>query len=349
MLLLERATIGNERAGSKGSARVFRLGYDDPYYVAMARTAKPMWTELEAESGRSLLSTTGQLSFGEGLDILAAAMAAAGAPYERLDSAEASRRVPGINAGGPALFEIDSGVLAADRCLAALRHSAEAAGVEVRENAVVTSISDDGERVRLGVGDSGDPVDGSRDALGAVTASVALVCAGHWTSRLLEGAGIGVRLVPTLEQVAYLAPVSGLQSEVTVFIERASPWVYGLPAGEPGLLKVAMHGAGPVAHPDDSPLDPDPLMLARVAEHTSRLLPAHHVEPVWTERCFYDSTLDGDFVVDRVGRVVIGAGTTGHGFKFGPLLGEVLADLATGASPKIDLARFSAGRPAVAP
>jgi sarcosine oxidase len=334
---LERATIGNERAGSKGSARVFRLGYDDPHYVAMARTAKPMWTELEAESGRSLLSTTGQLSFGAGLDTLAAAMTAAGAPFEKLDAAEASRRVPGIDARGPALFETESGVLAADRCLAALRHSAEATGAEVRENAVVTSISEDGKQVRLGLGD-----------VGTVTASVAVVCAGHWTSGLLEGPGIGVRLVPTLEQVVYLAPVSGRESGITVFIERASPWVYGLPAGVPGLLKVAMHGAGPVAHPDDSPLDPDPLMLARLAEHTARLLPAHHVEPVSTERCFYDSTVDGDFVLDRVGRVVIGAGTTGHGFKFGPLLGELLADLATFGSPKVDLARFSARRPGVA-
>ena len=341
VLVLERATVGNERAGSKGSARVFRLGYDDPHYVAMARSARPMWTELEAESGMSLLSTTGQLSFGDGLDTLAAAMTAAGAPYEKLDAAEASRRVPGIDAGGPALFETESGVLAADHCLAALRHGAEAAGAEVRESAVVTSISDDGKRVHLGGG------------VWTVTASVAVVCAGHWTSGLLESAGLGVSLVPTLEQVAYLAPMSGRQSDVTVFIERAIPWVYGLPAGVPGLLKVAMHGAGPVAHPDDSPLDPDPGLLARLAEHTARLLPAHHVEPVSTERCFYDSTADGDFVLDRVGRVVIGAGTTGHGFKFGPLLGELLADLATGGPPqidmaKIDMARFSALRPAVA-
>ena len=223
----------------------------------------------------------------------------------------------------------------------------------------MTSISDDRKRVHLGVraggrtGDGTDEGTGGGTGAGTVTSSVAVVCAGHWTSGLLESAGLGVRLVPTLEQVAYLAPVSGRQSDVPVFIERASPWVYGLPAGVPGLLKVAMHGAGPVAHPDDSPLDPDPALLARLAEHTARLLPAHHVEPVSTERCFYDSTADGDFVLDRVGRVVIGAGTTGHGFKFGPLLGELLADLATGGPPqidmaKIDMARFSACRPAVA-
>ncbi len=181
-----------------------------------------------------------------------------------------------------------------------------------------------------------------------MNASVAVVCAGHWTSGLLESAGVSLRLAPRLEQVAFLAPVTGRASDVPVFIERASPWVYGLPTGGTGLLKVAMHGAGPVAHPDDSPLDPDPVLLARLAEQTARLLPSHHTEPVSTERCFYDSTSDGDFVLDRLGRIVVGAGTTGHGFKFGPLLGELLADLATGRSPRIDLERFSARRPAVA-
>jgi len=336
VLLLERATVGHERSGSKGTSRVFRLGYDDPHYVSMAMTAKPMWRELESESGRVLLSATGQLSFGGGLGVLADAMTAAGAPFEELDAAEAALRVPSIHAGGPALFETESGVLAADQCLDALRHSAESAGARVMENNAVTSVSDDGNRVRVHAGSE------------TLTASAVVVCAGHWTSGLLEGTGVGLRLIPTLEQVAHLVPVTGNPVDTPVFIERASPWVYGLPAGVTGLLKVALHGAGPVAHPDDSPLDPDPVLLSRLAEHTARLLPHHHVEPVSTERCFYDSTADGDFVLERVGRVVVGAGTTGHGFKFGPLLGELLADLATGASPPVDLSRFSARRPAVA-
>jgi sarcosine oxidase len=61
---------------------------------------------------------------------------------------------------------------------------------------------------------------------------------------------------------------------------------------------------------------------------------------VATERCVYDNSTDTDFVLDRVGRVVVGCGTSGHGFKFGPLLGELLADLAEGRRPVVDLDRF---------
>jgi sarcosine oxidase len=74
------------------------------------------------------------------------------------------------------------------------------------------------------------------------------------------------------------------------------------------------------------------------------MLPSLDPQPVATERCVYDNATDADFVLDRVGRVVVGCGTSGHGFKFGPLLGELLADLAEGRRPLVDLDRFSLHR-----
>jgi len=65
------------------------------------------------------------------------------------------------------------------------------------------------------------------------------------------------------------------------------------------------------------------------------------------ETCLYTMTADEDFVLDRVGPLVVGGGCSGHGFKFGPLIGEVLADLATGRGPDLPMERFSALRPAL--
>ena len=62
------------------------------------------------------------------------------------------------------------------------------------------------------------------------------------------------------------------------------------------------------------------------------------------DTCLYDNTRDEDFIVDRVGNVVIAAGTSGHGFKFGPVLGELLAALADGCEPPIDITRFRRDR-----
>ena len=75
-----------------------------------------------------------------------------------------------------------------------------------------------------------------------------------------------------------------------------------------------------------------------------RLLPSLDPEPVETERCVYDNSADTDFVIARTGNIVVGCGTSGHGFKFGPLLGELLADLAEGAPPPIDLGPFGLDR-----
>jgi sarcosine oxidase len=73
-------------------------------------------------------------------------------------------------------------------------------------------------------------------------------------------------------------------------------------------------------------------------------LPGFDVDTAAIDTCPYDNTPDEDFVLDRIGDVVVGAGTSGHGFKFGPLLGALLADLVCGDAPAVPLDRFSAYR-----
>jgi glycine/D-amino acid oxidase-like deaminating enzyme len=79
VVCLEQYAVGHEKAGSKGNARIFRFGYTDPLYVAMAMRALAGWEELSEEAGARLLEPTGLLSFGEQVDEVAAAMSTAGA------------------------------------------------------------------------------------------------------------------------------------------------------------------------------------------------------------------------------------------------------------------------------
>ena len=89
-------------------------------------------------------------------------------------------------------------------------------------------------------------------------------------------------------------------------------------------------------------------MTGRLEASAAALLRGFDPRATLVERCVYDNTDDEDFVVDRVGRIVVGAGTSGHGFKFGPLLGSLLAELARGEAPSLELRRFSLRREAVA-
>ena len=113
---------GHEWSGSKGEARIFRLGYPEAHYVDMARRGAALWLVLESATGRHLLHRTGQASLGDPdvLEAVAGALETAGAPAAWLSPAQARDRFPLLATDCPVLFEPESGVLAADECLRAL-------------------------------------------------------------------------------------------------------------------------------------------------------------------------------------------------------------------------------------
>jgi sarcosine oxidase len=343
VVVLEQAEIGHEGAGSKGSCRIFRLGYPDPDYVAAARQARELWQALEAETGRQILLPAPHLTFGPRLTAVHEAMRQAGAPCELLSAEAAAERFPAIRIDGPALLETESAVTAAGQALAALESAALASGAEpVRTGTRVTEISDDGRLVTL------------RTSTGDVTARTAIVTAGPWTSGLIAGLAT-VPSSPTHEQVAYLAP-AGPPPDTPIFIRHDDHAPYGLPVPGSDRYKIGIHQSGPPVSPDAQDQSPDPALMARLAAVAEQYLPGYQPVPVATERCVYDNTPDGDFVLDRIGNVVIGCGTSGHGFKFGPLFGTWLAALAAGGAglppPRFGLARLRTspapepGRPA---
>jgi sarcosine oxidase len=336
VVVLEQAgQPGHARSGSRGASRVFRLGYEDPAYVRMAILARQGWLDLAEESGRPLLWTTGQLDLGSGLDQLAAAMTAADAPFERMTASSAVGRFPTVAVSGPVLWEPDSGVLSAAEVLDAL---VAASGAELRTSYRVRGIRQKGGR-------GGVVID--HDA-GSLIADMAVVCAGPWSAPLLASVGIDLALTAGLEQIAYFRPQPGVALEsLPIVLERPTrgPLAYGLPTPALGLYKLAFHHGGVPVSASEVSMQPDPALDQTLAALARRLLPGLVPEVVSSERCLYDNSPDQDFVLDRVGDIVIGAGTSGHGFKFGPLWGDLLSSLVTGDAAPVDLSPFSCRRP----
>jgi sarcosine oxidase len=337
VVVLEQAETGHAGSGSKGSCRIFRLGYPDPAYVAAARRAGELWRVLEDESGRQILLPRQQLTFGAGLRAVHEAMTAVGAACEQLTSREAARRFPTLRVGGRALLEPESCVIAADVALGALA----ACVPEVRTGVRVLRLADDGRAVTM------------RTSAGTVVARTVVITAGPWSGSLLATLGVPLPGRPTLEQVAYLRPAEP-DGEAPIFICHADRAPYGLPVPGSELYKIGLHPSGPVSDPDKQDQSEDRYLIRKLSEIAAKYLPGYDAGPVATERCIYDNSPDEDFVVDRVGNVVIGSGTSGHGFKFGPLFGEWLADLATDTSDalapdlrqRFALSRFSPAREA---
>ena len=175
--------------------------------------------------------------------------------------------------------------------------------------------------------------------------------AGAWTERLLGASLVLPKLVVTQEQPAHFAVTDpshvwpGFNHLPQPGSSRYDQWysqIYGtLTPGEG--VKAGWHGVGPVSDPDARTFEPEPVQLAALQRYAREWLPGVDADDVEPISCTYTSTDDTDFVLDRVGPVVVGAGFSGHGFKFVPTVGRILADLVEGvARPEV---RFSATRP----
>ena len=285
---------------------------------------------------------TGGLDAGPGAEQCAAALEDCAVDHCWLAAEDLRDRFPGIapRPGERMLFQPDAGVCHAAHTVAALQRLALRDGVPIRARTPVLDIAPRGDRVVL------------RTPAGEISAGVAVIAAGPWSERLLARAVARVpRLTVTLQQVRYFRPndTSGAWPTLVEWQPEGLVW-YAVPmvGGAPGV-KVAAHVPGRAVNPRDGPFgEIDPVLEDQAVQHVRARLPGLEPAGLAPETCLYTMTADEDFVVNREGPVVVGAGCSGHAFKFGPLLGEMLADLALGKDTGIGCRRFSLSRPALA-
>ena len=218
----------------------------------------------------------------------------------------------------------------AARTLAALARLARERGVDIREGTQVRSVRAVGDGVEVIADDA------------TLTAPVAVVAAGAWTRSLLPE--LALPLVPTLEQVTYLELEEDLACPAFIdWTPDAVATPYAVPdPTTPRHLKVALHVSGPAIDPDRSSREPDPVRIDRATTHARERYAPHRV--LATETCIYTMAPDEDFALDRRGPIVVASPCSGHGFKFPQLIGDLIADLATGDAPALPLAAFAIAR-----
>jgi sarcosine oxidase len=318
VVLLEQFRVGHARGSSHGGSRIFRLSYPEPQWVGLALEALPLWHELEAESGLTLLERHGSLDFGD-WEPNRAALAANGIDSEVLERAEIERRFPlRVAAGERGLWEPTGGILRADLAQTALRDGGIATGVRLLEETRVTALEHEPEAVRV-----------SATAL-SLRARAVVVTAGAWARSLLAPAGIELAVVPTRETVSYFSlEHEGELPSVIDPVEGRAPDQLGYALVAPGIgLKAGIHHTGPVADPDEQGA-PDERLAEWTADWIGRRFrgAASTAAP---ETCIYTNTADESFVLQHLGRIVVGSACSGHGFKFAPAVGERLAALVSG-------------------
>ena len=329
VVLLERFARGHAWGSSHGATRIFRVSYRDSLYSQLAAAAIPLWRELEASAGLTLLEQTGQLDHGfpTAIDEIQATLSAGGWACERMTPAEAHERWPGMVFDTAVIFSPDGGRVFADRTVEAQVSLAERAGAQVRFNTPARRIEPHGD---------GALVHTDADS---IEADAVVVSAGAWLTDLPGLDAFGIRLPHlevTLQQPVHFAirPGYSFPSYVHHRDSEASgntvaAVTYGLESPGEGV-KVGLDATYPVPDLDARTLDTSEEWTADAAAYAREWLPGADTGLSSAVTCLFTVTDDNHFILDRRGPVVVASACSGHGFKFTPIIGRMVADLALG-------------------
>ncbi|HZS78731.1 MAG TPA: N-methyl-L-tryptophan oxidase [Ktedonobacteraceae bacterium] len=339
--VLEQAAVDHKQGSSHGFSRLLRFEYGaDRLYSEMVRLSLRRWQELEQKTGASLYTPTGVLVLGNQQDGFTqqayTLLRESGVPVRQLSKQQCQQRFPQFNTEEYDYFTYNSlgGILHASTCLRQLRTLLSERGAVIRENCRVIKIDESrpGHPLRLGLS-SGEILEADRVVLAV----------GGWVHKLLPEFRLPIRL--TRQYLLYFAglPTSMYQSEIfPSFLARD---LYGFPihAGCNGWLKVSSHTFGPPVEPDEK-ARVDEQAIAHTQQQILELLPdLSRATLARIDSCMYDVTPDEHFILDRLPaepRIIIAAGLSGHAFKFGPLLGEMLGALVCDTKPPVPMERF---------
>lgn len=342
--ILEQETVDHSRSTSSSISRLLRFEYGaDTFYSCMVKLSLEYWCELARRTQRQLYTPTGLLNLGmhdDGSERAQEAVRSLGLASERLSLSECRRRFPQFSAPNYEVLTYNpaGGVLHASTCLQVLKRAILELGGEIREQSKVTRIAHEhaNRPVRLWL-NGGEEMNADR----------LVVATGPWVHRLLGGLQLPVR--PTRQYLCYFAGLAPGEFGVGAFPAFIAGDLYGLPIhyGSHGWLKVASHQFGRVVDPD-APVQFEAATIARSVREMRALLPAlRDAKLAHIEACMYDVSPDEDFIIDALPddpRILFATGLSGHGFKFGPLLGRILSSLVCESVPEVPLGRFRLAR-----
>jgi sarcosine oxidase len=350
VLGLERFTPAHDRGSSHGRSRVIRQAYfEDPAYVPLVLRAYELWREVEQATGDELLLITGALMMGSSeSEVVAGSLRSAqhwGLEHQVLDATDVRRRFPAFapTADTVAVYEAQAGVVRPEAAVAAHLRLAADADAELRFSEPVVAWEADG---------SGEGVTVTTGS-GVERADRLVICPGAWAPEVLSD--LGVPFAVERQVQFWFEPAGGIGA----FLPGRHPvWVwdgggdgqpYGLPAvdGPAGGVKAAWFRRGRPCTADTLDRHVSPAEVEEMAETLRARVPGLQGRFLRAVPCLYTNTSDQHFVValhPRHPQVVVACGFSGHGFKFAPVIGEVLADLAIDGATGHPIALFDPRR-----
>ena len=349
---IEQFSLTHEMGSHAGQSRIIRKAYfEHPDYVPLLERAYLNWREFEEEWGKKIYYRTGLFYFGEpGNPITGGVLKSAAlynVPVETLSQSDAQNRFPVFNlpAGYEYVFEPDAGFLRPEEAIRGYASLAQSLGAKILTNTAVN-----GWRM---LGDS-IVVDTSA---GEFECEKLVVTAGAWTGKLI--ADLSNQLKVTKQSLVWTNPTSPDQFALGNFPcwlmsdPERGPY-YGFPILDPGLfgapagLKSAHHFPAVEFDPTQSDREINADTEEDIRYALSKWLPAANGEILAMKSCLYTNAPDENFIIDQLpgsnGKITVACGTSGHGFKFASVIGEILSDLSTNGKTEMPIEFLSLKR-----
>ncbi|EOO01299.1 putative sarcosine oxidase protein [Phaeoacremonium minimum UCRPA7] len=347
----EQFEFGHVHGASHDTSRIVRTSYDAPEYVALAKSAYKDWTELEKAVGMKLLTITGGIvvlandrscSASAKASNYTASLDANNVPYELLNAQQVKKRWPQINLGEDvdAVYTADTGMAHAAKSVTAMQFAARAHGAVLKENTTVIRVV---------------PLAGAQNTKGVLVkttkgdfhANKVVLAADAWINKLLAPLGAQIPLTVMQEQVTYFKPTNPSSFEpgqfpVWIWIVDGRAF-YGFPSfGEP-TIKAARDASDNLMSPEERTYVHSPELLHELTTFMNGFISEDQkLEALRTVTCQYAITPDRQFVLGRLENhpeifIALGAG---HGFKFAPVIGRVMAELAIDGETTENISKF---------
>jgi monomeric sarcosine oxidase len=345
--VFEQESVDHSRSTSHGPSRLLRFEYgSDVLYSRMVELSLHRWRRLERVTGRTIFTRTGVLILGTEADNFTLPsyriMRALGQPSERLSEQQCRQRFPQFttHASDILTYNAEAGILHASTCLRTIKDLVIDLGGEIHESTRVIGLSHDNQAHPIHIHLASNEI---------LAADRVILATGPWVHRLIGNLYLPVQ--PTRQYVLYFAGLPTASFGVTAFPAFIAQDLYGFPLqythGTQACLKATSHSFGAPIDPDDT-APPAQSVIAHIVSKLHELIPAlQRAELAHVDTCMYDVTPDQDFILDHLPhdpRIILGTGLTGHGFKFGLLLGELLSSMVCNMQPVVPLERFQLAR-----
>ncbi|KAI8670187.1 DAO domain-containing protein [Fusarium keratoplasticum] len=336
----EQFELGHVRGASHDTSRIVRTSYENPEFVALARSAYKDWAELERRSGLTLLNITGGVVLiPRGGPTLASnfmtSLETNGIPFELLDTKQVNKRWPGFRVphNVDCVYTADTGIVHASKAVTTMQYQARANGAVLREKTRVELLTptDDGVIVQT--------------STGQVLARKVIIAADAWVNKLLKPLGAEIpQLTVMQEQITYFKPSNPDKFDperFPVWIWGGETWYYGFPTyGEP-TIKAGQDAQQNIMAPDQRTFQHSPELQRKLTNFMDTIIPDHG-EALRTVTCQYALTPDRQFMIGPLKKhpdIIVAMGN-GHAFKFAPAIGRVTAELAIDGNTSDDISKF---------